>query len=56
MPLIFETQAVDREVMPRQFRSDMLERNEVWILAERVNSVQDDGLRGGIGATVAEVL
>ena len=41
---VFANQAVDREVMPRQFGFDMLERSKVWTLAERVNSVQDDGL------------
>ncbi|PVH85958.1 2-methylcitrate dehydratase PrpD [Cadophora sp. DSE1049] len=50
------TQMVDREVMPRQFRSDMLERDVVWRLVEKVICVQDNGLRGGIGATVAEVV
>lgn len=50
------TQMVDREVMPRQFRSDMLERDEIWSLIGKVSCVQDDGLEGGVGATSAEVV
>ncbi|KAG4443784.1 hypothetical protein IFR05_000775 [Cadophora sp. M221] len=50
------TQMVDREVMPREVRSDMLERDEVWKLMGKVSCVQDKGLEGGLGATVVEVV
>ncbi|KAH7313219.1 hypothetical protein BKA65DRAFT_530322 [Rhexocercosporidium sp. MPI-PUGE-AT-0058] len=50
------TSMVGREVMPRQFQSDKLERDEIWTLMGKVSCVQDDGLEGGIGATVAEVV
>lgn len=51
------TQMLDREVMPRQFRSDMLERDELWGLVDKIMFVQsgeDDN--GRIGATKAEIV
>lgn len=50
------TQMIDREVMPRQFRSDKLERDEVWSLMEKISCVDDSQIVGGLGATKAEVV
>jgi aconitate decarboxylase len=36
------TQMVDREVMPRQFRHDMLERDEVWRLVGKIECVESE--------------
>ena len=35
------TQMVDKEVMPRQFRHDMLERDEVWTLVRKIRCVEN---------------
>ena len=34
------TQMIDREVMPREFRHDMLERDELWRLVGKITCVQ----------------
>ena len=49
------TQIVDGEVMPRGFRHDMLERDEVWRLVGKIECVLDEGLRDEGFATSAEV-
>jgi aconitate decarboxylase len=36
------TQIVDGEVMPREFRYDMLERDKVWRLVEKIKCVQSE--------------
>lgn len=40
---IAATQIVDREVMPSGFRHDMLEREEVWRLVEKIICLQSEG-------------
>lgn len=37
------TQMIDREVMPSEFRHDMLERDEVWRLVGKISCVQTEG-------------
>jgi len=49
------TQMVDREVMPREFRSDMLERDEVWRLVDKTTCVQS-GPEHNKWKTIAEVV
>ena len=50
------TQMIDREVMPREFRHDMLERAGIWKLVEKITCVQGDGKgEGAKWKTVAEV-
>jgi len=38
------TQLVDGQVMPQDFRSNMLERDEVWKLVDKTSCVQTGGL------------
>lgn len=50
------TQMVDGEVMPREFRSDMLERDAVWQLVDKITCVQAESEPENKWKTVAEVI